>query len=220
MSQQIKDIRTILFDLDGTLVDSAPDLIGALDTLMIEHGRAPVGVAEGRGMIGDGAARLVERGFAARGGAPTSLPDLVARFIAIYEGRLTRETRSFDGVVPTLEALTARGLALGVCTNKPDHATHVLLEALGLARFFSAVVGGDGVRKPDPEPVNRCLAALGGVRSRALFVGDSPIDLAAARAAGLPIVLVSFGYTAVPARALGADRVIDRFEELADLLVG
>jgi phosphoglycolate phosphatase len=220
MSQPIKDIRTILFDLDGTLVDSAPDLIGALDMLMIEQGRSPIGVAEGRAMIGDGAARLVERGFVARGGAPAALPELVARFMKIYEGRLTRETRSFDGVIPTLEALAARGLALGVCTNKPDHATHALLEALGLARFFSAVVGGDGVRKPDPEPVNRCLDALGGKRSQALFVGDSPVDMAAARAAGIPIVLVSFGYTAVPARALGADRVIDRFEELVDLLRG
>lgn len=218
MSQPINDIRTILFDLDGTLVDSAPDLIGALDTLLIEHGRSPVGVVEGRTMIGDGAAKLVERGFAARGGAPAPLPTLVSSFLGIYEGRLTRETRAFDGVASTLRSLATRGLALGVCTNKPDRATHELLAALDLARYFTAVVGGDGVRKPDPDPVNRCLAALGGSRASALFVGDSPVDLAAARAAGLPIVLVSFGYTAVPARALGADRVIDRFEDLARLL--
>lgn len=220
MSQPINDIRTILFDLDGTLVDSAPDLIGALDTLMVEHGRAPIGLAEGRAMIGDGAARLVERGFAARGGPPAPLPALVASFVATYEGRLTRATRAFDGVAATLETLVARGLVLGVCTNKPDRATRVLLEALDLARFFSAVVGGDSVRKPDPDPVNRCLAALGGARAQALFVGDSPVDLAAARAARLPVVLVSFGYTSVPARTLGADRVIDSFAELADLLPG
>lgn len=218
MSPAINDIRTILFDLDGTLIDSAPDLIGALDALLRAHDRAPVGLAAGRAMIGDGAAKLVERGFAARGGSPAPLPALVSSFLEIYEGRLTRETRAFDGVVPTLATLHARGLALGVCTNKPDRATHLLLDALGLAPFFSAVVGGDGVRKPHPEPVDRCLAALGGARSTALFVGDSPIDLAAARAAGLPIVLVSFGYTAVPARDLGADRVIDRFEDLIELL--
>ena len=218
MSQPINDVRTVLFDLDGTLVDSAPDLIGALDTMLIAHGRAPVGIALGRSMIGDGAAKLVERGFAARGGPPAPLASLVPSFIDIYEGRLTRETRAFDGVASTLAALAARGLKLGVCTNKPDRATHALLEALDLAHFFSAVIGGDGIRKPDPDPVHRCLDALGGTRDQALFVGDSPIDLAAARAAGLPIVLVSFGYTAVPARALGADRVIDRFEELAALL--
>jgi phosphoglycolate phosphatase len=218
MSPALNDVRTVLFDLDGTLIDSAPDLIGALDALLEAHGRAPVGLADGRKMIGDGAARLVERGFAARGGAPLPLARLVEAFLEIYEGRLTRQTRAFDGVVPALEALRARGLALGICTNKPDHATRLLLEALDLARFFAAVVGGDGVRKPDPDPVHRCLAALGGTRAHALFVGDSPVDLAAARAAGLPIVLVSFGYTATPARELGADRVIDGFDELVALL--
>lgn len=220
MSAVINDVRTVLFDLDGTLIDSAPDLIGALDALLAAHGRAPVGIADGRRMIGDGAAKLVERGFAARGGAPAPLGKLVESFLEVYERRLTRETCAFDGVVPTLEALQAAGLALGVCTNKPDHATRMLLEALDLARFFTAVVGGDGIRKPDPDPLHRCLAALGGTREHALFVGDSPVDLAAARAAGMPIVLVSFGYTAVPARELGADRVIDRFDDLVALLRG
>jgi phosphoglycolate phosphatase len=218
MSPPLKDVRTVLFDLDGTLIDSAPDLIGALDTLLATHDRVPVGLAEGRRMIGEGAAKLVERGFAARGGAPMHLARLVEDFLGIYESRLTRQTRAFDGVVPTLAALHADGLALGVCTNKPDHATRMLLEALDLARFFTAVVGGDGIRKPDPDPVHRCLAALGGVHAQALFVGDSPVDLAAARAAGLPIILVSFGYTAIPARELGADHIIDRFEELRALL--
>ncbi|MFM8679033.1 MAG: phosphoglycolate phosphatase [Alphaproteobacteria bacterium] len=218
MSQPLNGIRSILFDLDGTLVDSAPDLVGALDALLGEHGRAPVGEAAGRTMIGEGAARLVERGFAARGGLPGPVGGLVPRFVEIYEARLTRVTRPFEGAVAVLSALRDAGFALGICTNKPDRATHRILGELGLSGFFSAVVGGDGVRKPDPDPVLRCLAALGGDAREAVFVGDSPVDLAAARAAGLPVILVSFGYTAVPARELGADHVVDSLPEIAALV--
>ncbi|MBL8697147.1 MAG: phosphoglycolate phosphatase [Alphaproteobacteria bacterium] len=210
-------MTAVIFDLDGTLVDSAPDLVGALDALLREFGRDPVGAA-GRTMIGDGAAKLVERGFMARGGLPLALPELSRRFVEIYESRLTELTRPFAGVDATLTALRARGLGLGVCTNKPDRATRVLLDALDLARHFTAVVGGDGVRKPAPDPVHRTLAGLGASADRTLFVGDSPVDLAAARAAGTPVVLVSFGYTATPARALGADAVIDDFAALPGLL--
>jgi phosphoglycolate phosphatase len=218
MSPAFQSAHFILFDLDGTLVDSAPDLVGALDALLEMHGRAPVGLAEGRTMIGEGAARLVERGFAARGGLPLALDDLVPDFVARYEDRLTRQTRPFPGVIETLGALAQRGLALGVCTNKPDRATARILEALDLARYFTSVVGGDGVRKPAPDPVLRCLAGLGGHPGAALFVGDSPVDHAAARAAGLPVALVSFGYTAIPARDIGADHVIDRMTDLLDLI--
>ena len=218
MSQPLNGIRSILFDLDGTLVDSAPDLVGALDALLGEHGRAPVGEPEGRTMIGEGAARLVERGFAARGGLPGPVGGLVPRFVEIYESRLTRVTRPFDGAVEALSALRADGFELGICTNKPDRATHRILGELGLSGFFSAVVGGDGVRKPDPDPVLRCLSALGGSAREAAFVGDSPVDLAAARAAGLPVILVSFGYTAVPARELGADHVVDSLREIPRLV--
>lgn len=218
MTHRFSGIRGILFDLDGTLVDSAPDLIGALDAVLIEHGRAPVGPSIGRTMIGDGAARLVERGFEARGGIPGDPTMLTRRFVQIYESRLTADTRAFAGVVATLEALRARGLALGVCTNKPDRATHTLLDALDLARHFVSVVGGDGIRKPHPDPVHRAIAGLRTLPAETLFVGDSPVDLAAARAAGTPVVLVSFGYTATPARDLGADAVIDSFDALPSLV--
>lgn len=218
MTHRFTGIRSVIFDLDGTLVDSAPDLVGALDTLLREFDRQPVGIAEGRTMIGDGAARLVERGFIARGGLPATLPMLTQRFVAIYESRLTELTRPFPGVVDMLGVLRGRGLKLAVCTNKPDRATHTLLETLGLAVNFSFVIGGDGVRKPSREPVDRTLAGLGAHANETLFVGDSPIDLAAARAAGLPVVLVSFGYTATPAHALGADAVIDHFDALAPLI--
>jgi len=218
MNARLNRIRAVIFDLDGTLVDSAPDLIGALDTLLIAHGRTPIGVAAGRALIGDGAAKLVERGFAARGGLPAPLAALVPPFIDLYEERLARLTRPFAGVPETLAALAAGGLALGLCTNKPDRATATLLEALDLARHFAAVIGGDGRRKPDPEPVLRCLAALGATPDTTLFVGDSPVDHQAARAAGLPVALVSFGYTPVPVRSLAPDHVLDDFAALRGLL--
>jgi phosphoglycolate phosphatase len=220
MSPAFRSPDFILFDLDGTLVDSAPDLIGALDALLAAHDRAPVGLDVGRTMIGEGAARLVERGFAARGRLPRALDDLVPDFVTRYEARLTRETRPYPGVAETLDTLARRGIALGLCTNKPDRATARILDALDLSRYFSSVVGGDGVRKPAPDPVLRCLAGLGGTPGAALFVGDSPVDHEAARAAGLPIALVSFGYTPIPAREIGADHVIDRIRDLVVLIDG
>jgi phosphoglycolate phosphatase len=218
MSRVSPPLRAVLFDLDGTLVDSAPDLVGALDALLAAHGREPVGLAEGRTMIGEGAARLVERGFAARGGLPAPLAELVPDFVARYEDRLVDLTRPYPGAADALAAMAARGLPLGLCTNKPDRATHRILEALDLARFFACVIGGDGIRKPAPDPVLRCLAGLGAAPGEALFVGDSPVDHAAARAAGIRLALVSFGYTAVPARELGADHVVDSFADLLGLL--
>ncbi len=210
--------RAVLFDLDGTLVDSAPDLAGALDTLLASHGRAPVGVAAARAMIGDGAAKLVERGFCATGGLTAPLDALVPAFMSLYEGRIAAQTRPFPGVVATLARLAGAGIGLGVCTNKPDRATAALLGALDLARFFAVAVGGDGKRKPDPQPVRRALSALGATPGEALFVGDSAIDVAAARATGLKVVVVAFGYARIPVRELGADAVIDRFDELPGLL--
>ena len=220
MTDASAPLRAVLFDLDGTLVDSAPDLIGALDALLQAHGRPPVGLAAGRTMIGEGAARLVERGFVARGGLDLPLETLVPQFVALYEDRLVRLTRPFPGAADTLALLADRGFALGLCTNKPDRATHRILDALGLSRFFASVVGGDGVRKPAAEPVLRCLAGLGVAPAQALFVGDSPVDHAASRAAGVRVALVSFGYTPVPAREIGADHVVDTLPDLLALLPG
>jgi phosphoglycolate phosphatase len=210
--------RAILFDLDGTLVDSVPDLAAAFDALLVELGRAPVGLARARALMGHGPESFVARGLGATGGAPGPVAPLVARFLALYEGRIAAETRPFPGAVETLALLAAAGRALGVVTNKPDRATAALLAALDLARFFPVVVGGDGKRKPDPAPLRRALDALGAAPADALLVGDSAVDVAAARAAGIPVAVVSFGYADAPARELGADAVIDDFAALPALL--
>jgi phosphoglycolate phosphatase len=212
-------LDAVVFDLDGTLVDTAPDLGGALNRLLAEHGRVPIGADGIRRMIGDGAAKLVERGFAATGGLPAALPSLVERFLAIYEPNIAETSRPFPGVVETLERLKAAGLRLGVCTNKPDEATRRLLAALDLSRHFTAVSGGDvPARKPDARHLLGVLRDLDASPTRSLMVGDSPNDVAAARNAGVPVVVVSFGYTTTPAAQLGADRLIDDFAALPEIL--
>jgi len=209
----------VIFDLDGTLVDTAPDLGDALNRLLAEHGRAPIGAEGIRRMIGDGAAKLVERGFQATGGLPAALPALVERFLGIYEPRIAETSRPFPGVVAALERLAAAGLRLGVCTNKPDEATRRLLAALDLARYFSAVSGGDvPARKPATRHLLGVVERLGSTAARSLMVGDSINDVASARNAGVAVVVVSFGYTITPAAELGADMVIERFDALPGLL--
>lgn len=170
-------------------------------------------------MIGDGAAKLVERGFTATGGLPAPLPALVERFLAIYEPRIAETSCPFPGVVTTLERLREAGLRLGVCTNKPDEATRRLLEALDLTRFFTAVSGGDvPARKPDARHLLGVVTQLNSTPARSLMIGDSMNDVASARNAGVAVVVVSFGYTITPAAQLGADALIDRFEALPGLL--
>lgn len=210
---------SVIFDLDGTLVDSAPDLCGVVNQMLEEHGRAQLALADIRKMVGDGAAKLIERGFGATGGLPAPLPDLTKHFIALYERRIADETRPFPGVVDTLAKLEDAGLRLGVCTNKPTGLTNKLLDALDLSRFFGTVAGGDvPFRKPDPRHVRLVMEALGGEPATTLMVGDSANDVAAARGAGVPVVVVSFGYTTTPPEKLGADRLIQRFDELLALI--
>lgn len=209
----------VIFDLDGTLVDTAPDLAAALNRLLGEQGRPALAPDAIRAMIGDGVAKLVERGFASGGGWPDEPKALVRRFLDIYEVGLVDRSRPFPDVSAVLQRLADAQLRLGICTNKPDHATERLLSGLGLRRYFTAVAGGDGpVRKPEPGHLLRVIDQLGATREGALMVGDSANDVAAARAAGIPVIVVSFGYTVIPARELGADAVIDRFESLLELL--
>ena len=211
--------QTVIFDLDGTLVDSAPDLCGVVNHMLDEHGRAALDLDAIRAMVGDGAAKLIERGFGATGGLPAPLPQLVARFIALYENRIAQETRPFPGVVDTLTRLDQAGLRLGICTNKPTGLTNRLLQELDLARFFGSVAGGDGpARKPDPRHIHVVIEGLGARADSALMIGDSMNDVAAARAAGIPVFVVPFGYTRIPPAQLGADRVLRDFAELQELI--
>jgi phosphoglycolate phosphatase len=212
------DRDVLIFDLDGTLVDSAPDLHRSLNLVLAEQGRRPVSLADIRAMVGDGAAKLVERGFADTGEPvdPAARPALVERFLVHYSAGRHGLTQPFPGVAATLGHLQARGCRLGVCTNKPYRPTVDVLEILGLARFFDAVTGGDSlaVRKPDPGHLLGTLDLLGGSPDRTVMIGDSANDVAVARAARVPVVLVAYGYTRVPATELGADAVIERFDDL------
>ncbi len=207
----------IVFDLDGTLVDTAPDLIGALNTVLDEEGLPHVPVASARNLVGRGARSLIERGFAQAGrvldGERT--PGLVDRFIAAYQGRIAQDSAPFDGLEAVLDELAARDARLAVCTNKRTDLSLALLDALGLTQRFEAVIGSDLARqKPDPSLLFLAIERAGGRPERALFVGDSVVDLATARAAKVPIVGVSFGYSEEPLKAEDFDALIDHFADL------
>lgn len=206
---------TIAFDLDGTLVDTAPDLVGSLNAILAEESLPALPFDEVRLMVGRGARALLERGFAAAG-APLDAeqaPALVQRFIALYLTRIADESAPFPGVVETLTDLKAAGARLVVCTNKLTHLSVALLDATGLTPFFDAVVGADSApaAKPDGRHVAAAVAAVGGDASRAVMVGDSINDALGARNAGVPSVLVSFGYTEDPVETLGGDLIVHSF---------
>jgi phosphoglycolate phosphatase len=209
----------IAFDLDGTLVDTAPDLVGALNRLLGEHRLEPVSLAAGRRMIGGGARKMVERGFAAAGAPFDSdgVPEQVfERFITLYLDRIADESVPFEGVASVLDQLRADGARLIVCTNKRTDLSLALLEAVGLLDRFDAVVGPDRVsaRKPAAAHLLEAIALGGGAPERAVMVGDSSADVDSAKAAGVPVVVVSFGYADGPPVQLGGDALIERFTDL------
>ncbi len=217
---------TILFDLDGTLVDSAPDLCAALNHALVELGRPPVPADTVRHMVGHGARALLRNGLVHGGVVESGLTALVEAgvppFMAYYHAHIADGSRPYPGVETALEALSAAGCVLAICTNKPQALADALLDVLGLRAHFAAVIGFDSVPQPKPDAghVWATLAAAGGDRADAAFVGDSMTDVAAARNAGLPVVAVSFGFSDRPADALGADLVIDHYDELLAALVG
>ncbi len=209
---------TIAFDLDGTLVDTAPDLVGALNRILGEEGLPPLPFDAVRRMVGRGARALLERGFAAAGQPldAHSAPPLVERFIAVYLDRIAQESAPFPGVVEVLSDLRAAGAKLVVCTNKLTHLSVALLDALDLSDAFDAVIGADRApaAKPDPSHVLAAIQAVGGDPLRAVMVGDSINDALAAVRAKVPALLVSFGYTEEPVETLGGDLVIHSFLEV------
>jgi phosphoglycolate phosphatase len=207
--------NVIAFDLDGTLADTAPDLAGALNHALAALGRPVIPPQSVRHLIGHGARALLRRGLEASGEAPEALVERgFPTFLEYYGEHICEGTKPFPGVDRALDALAGEGAALAVCTNKAEALTLKLLDALGWQGRFDAVVGGDTlpVRKPDPAPLFEAIARAGG--GRAAFVGDSITDADTARAAGLPFVAVSFGFSDRPVEALGSDAVIHGFDAL------
>ncbi|MDQ7251097.1 phosphoglycolate phosphatase [Dongia sedimenti] len=206
---------TIIFDLDGTLVDSAPDLADALDTLLLEQQLAPLGLDVARRLIGHGITNLVRRGLELRGVAlqPEDLASHSGRFLELYSANLSRKTRPYPGVAAALAQLHAEGWRLGVCTNKLERYARQILSDLDLIRYFDVVAGPDtfGVSKPDPVHLMRAVESLHGTVARSIVVGDSEVDVATAKAAGIPIVAVSYGYSRTPLPALEPELIVDDF---------
>jgi phosphoglycolate phosphatase len=210
----------IVFDLDGTLVDTAPDLIATLNVVLAKEGFPAVPYDNARTLIGGGAKAMIARGLAAEGQnpPPAELDRLFADFISHYSAHIADRSRPFPGLEPALDRLAHEGFTLAVCTNKLEALSRKLLEALGLASRFSFICGQDtfGVPKPDPEVLRKTIVAASGRLDDAFMVGDSETDVATARAAGIPIIAVDFGYTPRPVAEFGPDRVISSFRDLPD----
>ena len=209
---------TVVFDLDGTLVDSAPDLVATLNIVFARTGLPPVAYDAARNLVGGGARAMIVRGLKAEGRTldVAEVDRLVSDFIDHYSVHIADRSRPFPGLEATLDALAARGCRFAVCTNKLEWLAVQLLDALALSQRFAAICGGDtfGLQKPDPELLRRTIARAGGDADWAVIVGDSITDIAAARGAGVPVVAVDYGYSQTPVTELGADRVVSALSAL------
>ena len=206
----------LIFDLDGTLVDTAPDLLGALNAILLQEGRPPVNHADLRHLVGFGARAMMVEAFRMTG-APMDdrrLPTLIDGFIAHYKKHIAVASQPFPGVEDTLAMLKAEGARMGVLTNKPQELTDLLLPAVNLESYFEAIHGAGrySYNKPDARVFHHVVDELGG--GPALMIGDSATDVATARAAGTKVILVSYGYTPEPATRLGGDAVVNSFDEI------
>jgi phosphoglycolate phosphatase len=211
---------TIVYDLDGTLADTAEDLVATLNWLLAREGFAPLKVESAGSLLGAGARALIKRGFAASGKAldPETLEALFADYLEYYNAHIVEHTRLYPGVDTALQAFARAGWRQAVCTNKIERSAKLLIAKLGIADRFAFICGQDtfGVGKPNAKPLLGTIAASGGASERAIMVGDSDTDIKAARAAGVPVIAVDFGYANVPVKELGADRVISHFNELME----
>jgi phosphoglycolate phosphatase len=207
-----------VFDLDGTLADTAGDLVGTLNVILEREGLAPLPVAKARDMIGAGARALIERGFEAAGKelTPGHLDELFRQFMVHYGDNICVRTQLYPGVAAALDRLEEAGFILAVCTNKVEEHSVKLLDELGIGHRFAANCGRDTFPyfKPDPRHLTLTIERASGSPGRAVMIGDSRTDIVTAKNAGIPVVAVPFGYTEVPVRDLGPDLVIDHFDDL------
>ena len=217
-------VPAVVFDLDGTLVDSAPDLVATLNTIFAREGLPPVAYEAARNMVGGGARLMIERGLKAeRRTLPAPEVDRLCRdFIEHYAAHIADQSRPFPGIETALDEIAARGSTLIVCTNKLEWLSVRLLDALGLSKRFAVICGADtfGLKKPNPELLHRTLERAAARPDCAVMVGDSVNDVDMARAAGIPVIAVDFGYTEIPVRELKADLVISGFRDLPKAVFG
>ena len=208
----------IVFDLDGTLVDTAPDLVGALNYVLQREGLPLVPMASARSMIGAGARKLIERGLELDDRAMTSadIDRLTGDFIAYYTDHIADASRPFESLYDSLDQLSVAGFRFAVCTNKLEGLSRLLLEKLDMTSRFNAICGADtfGLAKPDPAMLRQTIARAGGEVSSSIMVGDSGPDIGVARRAGVPVIGVTFGYTDIPIADLKPDRLVSHMREL------
>jgi len=206
----------LIFDLDGTLVDSVPDLTDALNKVLHEHGYLPLTRGEVTPMVGDGVKELVTRAFAARGAPPGLAAEVLPHYVKLYEANATNLSQLYPGVRETLTELRQRGYRTAVCTNKLQQATVAVLEGFGVTNLFDGIAGGDKypVKKPNAGHLLNLVTELGGSADRAVMIGDSENDAGVARAASVPLLLLSYGYCRCDLETLGAVAILDNFAEL------
>ena len=209
---------TIVFDLDGTLVDTAPDLVGATNYVLADIGLSPLDEVLLRPWISFGARRMILEAlkYSDHLLSDTEVDRLLDLFLKYYETNIARDSRPFPGVLESLQALNATGARLAVCTNKRESLSRALLEALQINQHFCAIAGRDTfeVHKPHPDHLKKAIRLAGGLEHHAIMIGDSDVDVATAKAAGVPIIAVSFGYTHIPVATLEPNHVIDHFDHL------
>lgn len=208
----------IVFDLDGTLVDTAPDIAQTMNVLLARRGRRLLEVGEVHKFIGQGIRVLMARALTATGapGQDGEMAAMVDEFLVHYKANIANHSSLYPGVLTALETYRSAGVTMAVCTNKLEAPSRLLLESLGVTEYFAAIVGGDTlpVRKPDPSHLLETVSRAGGTASSAIMVGDSEADVAVARAANIPVIGVSYGYTQTPMAEIGPDRLIDHFDQL------
>ena len=208
----------LVFDLDGTLADTARDLMATLNVLLLQEGLPTVSPQAARHIVGAGARALIERGFTLSGASlsPSRADRLVEEFLAYYESHIADETVLFPGAEGAIKQFSDAGFLLAICTNKPEALARLLLQKLSIAEHFAAICGRGSfdVHKPNPEMLRLTIAAAGGNPNQAIMIGDSKTDVETAQNADMPIIAVDFGYTDVPIATLKPDRVISHFDEL------